>query len=258
MWYNVLTDDTFPCEAVIREVLHVIAGRAKKGEALMINLTLQDGKLLVELGSEPPRTWTLRLNTLRKVFLFMPRKYRWHCAETTVDHSAANLDDLSAEEHADLLVKLSELEAGRDKFDLLLEDYVGHCLILSLADVDASGINLLAELGEHRRERRQKALDWTRHGPGLIITGVLGDSATLGPQGVRSRHTDPYMPWTELDRVEVERDSGAGVDAYRFVPKPGGVGHEFTVRMPAQKAEPFMAEYTFWHSQALRQVDGLA
>lgn len=224
----------------------------------MINLTLQDGKLHVELASDPPRTWTLRLNTLRKVFLFMPRKYRWHCTETTVDHSAANLDDLSAEEHADLLAKLATLETGRDKFDLLMEDYLGHCVIVSLADVDASGLDLLAQLGEHRRERRQRAADWTKHGPVLIITGALGDSATLGPQGVRIHHTDPYMPWTELDRVEVEADAKAGLDAYRFVPKPGTPGREFTVHMPSQKARPFMAEYTFWHSRALHQSDGLA
>ncbi len=223
----------------------------------MISFTLQDGKLLVELASDPPRTWTLRLNALRKVFLFMPRKYKWHCTETTVGHSTANLDDLSAEEHADLLGKLSGVEAGRDKFDLLLEDYLGHCVILSLADIDASGIDLLGQLGEYRRERRQKAVEWTRHGPGLIITGALGDRATLGPQGARSHHTDPYMPWTDLDRVEVESDGKAGLDAYRFVPKPGA-GHAFTVRMPAQKAEPFMAEYTFWHSRALHQADGPA
>jgi len=221
----------------------------------MISLALEGDRLHVEHGSLPAQNLTLRLNTLRKVFLFMPSQYTWHCAETTDSHNAANLDDLSADEFADLLARLGTVEAGRDGFRLLLEDYLGHCLVVSLAEVDASGLDLLRQLGQHRRERRQRALDWTRHGPGLIITGAKGESATLGPQGARCHHTDPYMPWADLDRVEVQPDTEAGLDAYRFVPKPGTAGREFTVRMPAEKAEPFMAEYAFWRSRALRQGD---
>jgi len=220
----------------------------------MISLTLQDGKLLVTLGPEPTRTVALPLNTLRKVFLFMPEKYGWYCAQTTASPRCANLDDLSDDELADLLAKLAALKAGRGKFSLLLEDYIGRCAILSLADIDESGIDLLAELGQHRRERRQKVADWTRHGPGLIMTGALGDHATLGPQGVRA-NTGPFMAWTELDRVEVQPDSEAELSAYRFVPKPGSASPEFSVRMGAKKAEPFMSEYTFWHSLALRQEE---
>jgi len=224
----------------------------------MVNLTLEKDKLLVTLGSEPVRTWTVRLNALRKVFLFMPGQYRWHCSRTTVGHNVANLDGLSAEDLADLLARLTALETSRDEFKLLLEDYFGHCLVLSLAEMDASGIDLLAQLDGYRQERRQKVAEWTRHGPGLIITGALGDKATLGPEGVRCGHVDPFMAWSELDRVEVRADRQAGLDAYRFVPKPGSGCHEFTVRMPTLKAQPFMAEYTFWHSRALRQTEELA
>lgn len=223
----------------------------------MMSISLQDGNLQVAQGPEPQRPLSLSLNTLRKVFLFMPKKYTWHCAPTTVGHSSVNLDDLSDDDLADLLARLSRLKADRARFNLFLENYLGRCVVLSLAEIDGSGIDLLAELGQHRQERRQRVADWTKHGPGLVITGALGDNATLGPQGVR-KNPGPLMAWKELDRVEVESDAQAEHDIYRFVPKPGSASSAFTVRMPAKKAESFMAEYTFWHSLALRQTENHA
>ena len=219
----------------------------------MVSMTLQSGKLVVEQAAQSQRPCTLSLNALRKVFLFMPAKHGCHCTATTVGHSFANLDDLSDVDLADLLAGLPGPKADRADFHLLLESYLGHCLVLSLADMDESGIDVFAELAPFRQERRQRAIDWVRHGLGLVVTGALGDSTTLNPQGVR-RNAGPLLPWKELDRVEVEIDPQAELDTYRFMPKQGSASGEFSVRMPHAKARPFMAEYSFWHSLAQRQA----
>ncbi|MGQ9682284.1 MAG: hypothetical protein ACUVX9_07100 [Anaerolineae bacterium] len=218
----------------------------------MVSMTLQNGKFVVAQGAESQRTFTLSPNALRKVFLFMPAEHGHRCTTMTVGQCFANLDDLSDVELAELLAGLPGSKEDRAGFRLLLESYLGHCLVLSLADVDESGIDVLAELVPHRQERRQRVVDWVRHGLGLVVTGALGDSAMLNPQGVR-RNAGPLMAWEDLDRVEVEPNPQEGLDMYRFVPKRGCASRELWVRMPQSKAEPFMAEYAFWHALAMRQ-----
>ncbi len=214
----------------------------------MVNLSLEENKLLVTPDSEGARTLSLRLDWLRIVFLFAPRSCRWPYVQKTDGRALANLEELSDEEMADLAAKASALGARAREYSLLLEDYSGHSTSLSLEDVAHSGVDLLGELSRYRSARRERLAGWTRSNPGLVVTGALGDHATLDPKGVRA--TGKFMPWRDLDRIEMTADAGDGLSGYRFIPRAGCASSELSVRMPGPKGELFTAEYTFFRSVA--------
>ncbi len=215
----------------------------------MVNLSLEESRLLVTPDSAGAPTLSLRLDCLRIVFLFAPRTCRWPYIQKTDGRALANLEELSDEQMADLAGKAAALGAKASEYSLLLEDYSGRSASISLADVASSGVDLLGELSRHRAVRRDRLAEWTRSNPGLVVTGALGDRATLDPKGVRGTGSG-FMPWRDLERIEMTTDAAEGLNGYRFIPRAGCASSEFSVRIPGPKAELFRAEYTFFRSLA--------
>ncbi len=218
----------------------------------MVNLTLEENKLHVTPAPAEAPTVSLRLDSLRIVFLFVPETCDWRFVEATAGRNLVNLEELADEDLAELTGQASALGAEAGGFSLLLEDYTGRSASISLADVRASGVDLLGELSRHREVRRGKLAEWMRAGPGLIVTGALGDRVTLDPKGVQAIGGE-RMPWEELDRIECEPNPAEDLHGYRFIPRPDSASSEFSMRIPDRKAELFTAEYTFWRSVSRRQ-----
>jgi len=221
----------------------------------MVNLTLEGDRLHIAERSEADPAVSLRLDCLRIVFLFAPETCDWRFVQPAAGRGLTNLEQLSQEDLSDLTGKASALGADAGEFSLFLEDYCGRSASISVADIGESGIDVLGELSRHREARRARLVDWTRGSPGLILTGALGDRVTLDAKGVRAGDIE-FMPWRDLDRIEMESEPAEDLNDYHFFPRPGSTSSEFSVRMPGRKAAFFAAEYTFWRSLGVRQAPG--
>ncbi len=202
-----------------------------------------------------PKKVSLRLDALRIVLLFMPGDRDWRYAQTTAHHALIDLNILAAADMAVLREELAEVEEAAE-IKLFLEDYAGHYATLTLQDIRESEIDLLQELAEHRRARRDRLAGWTRNVPTLIITGFDGDMATFDSEGIRVG-PDSFLPWAELDQVTIQSGPEDGVAAYHLVPRQG-LQSEYVVRMPDRKGYLFLAECTFWRTLAARQAEDAA
>ncbi len=213
----------------------------------MAKLNCEEGRLTIIEEGQPAKTLSLQLDALRVVFLLVPAGHP--LAEDGAERSFVDLDAFTADELAKLVTHLSPEDGSR----LFLEDYVGRYASISLQDAAESGVDLLAELAEHRQSRRAKLADWSRNAPGLIITGAQGDHVTLNLDGVRGS-AGRFLAWKDLARVDVRGEAAAHVSKYRFVPHRGP-SRAFSVSIPRGKATLFAAEFAFWRSLAERQAE---
>lgn len=213
----------------------------------MAKLTLEESTLTITEDGEPPKTISLQLDALRLVFLLVPAGHS--LADDGAERSFVDLDALSCDELDSLIANLSPDDGSR----VFLEDYVGRYASVSLKDAAESEVDLLVQLREHRRSRREKLADWSRNAPGLIITGVKGDHVTLNLDGVRAGGRG-FVAWEDLDRVVVGGRARERLSTYRFVPNRGRA-KAFSVRMPRGKATLFAAEFAFWRALAQRQAE---
>lgn len=215
----------------------------------MAKLTLEGQTLTVTEDDQPSRKVSLPLDALRLVFLLVPAGHS--LADSDAERSFIDLDALTQDEYSDLVARLSSEPDA--ELRLFLEDYVGRYASISLQDVHESGVDLLAELGQHRSARRDKLANWSRNPPGLIITGAKGDNVTLNIDGVRAG-SHGFVAWDDLARVDVRSGSADTPSTYRFVPHRGGV-KAFSVRIPRGKSTLFAAEFTFWRALAQRHAE---
>lgn len=202
-----------------------------------------------------PKNVSLRLDALRIVLLFMPGDCDWRHAQKTAHYGLIDLNALDSTELTSLREDLAEVEEPSE-VKLFLEDYAGHHTTLTLEDLRNSEVDVMHELAEHRRTRRDKLASWTRNVPALIITGFDGDMATFDPEGVRVG-PDRFLPWEKLEQITVRDASDEGFAAYHLMPQSGH-GAEYVVRMPERKAYLFLAECTFWRTLAEQQAEEAA
>jgi hypothetical protein len=223
----------------------------------MAKLVLEEGTLHVTEGITSAPKVSLPLDALRIVALFMPGRYSSPFAERAADRNYINLDELSTEELAELTGRLSSRRMGISRFMLFMEDYSGHYASVSLKDMRDGEVDLFAELANHRKDREEKLGHWTRNVPGLIVTGVDGEMATFDLQGIRAS-TEEFIPWQNLDRLEVRLLKRQDLSAYHFYARRGSGSRKFVVRIPNTKTQLFLAEYTFWRSLARQRAQKLA
>jgi hypothetical protein len=222
----------------------------------MARLTLEEGTLQVTRDS-PLKPVSLRLDALRLVSLFLPGNLNWQHAETAADCGLIDLNEIDSADLAQLVEELATVE-GEDAagIRLFLEDYSGRYVTLTLPEIRESEVDLLQELAEHRRARRDRLAGWTRNVPGLIVTGLEGDMATFDLEGIRTG-PDRFLSWEDLAGLEIREGAPEGPADYRLIPRRGH-GARHVVRIPRRKAQLFLAEFAFWRSLAAQRAQHIA
>lgn len=222
----------------------------------MPKLTLENGALAVTRDASP-RNVAMPLDALRIASLFVPQEWDCPLAETSARQgNQIDLNFILSAEQAQLAEWLAELDSdGAAQVLFFLEDYTGRYVTITLQDIRESEIDLLQELGERRRARRDKLADWSRNVPDLIVTGLDGDMVIFGPAGIRLG-PDRFLLWEDVEGLEDREAPTGDSTTYRFVPRQG-CPDSFTVRIPKRKARLFAAEYAFWRSLAARHAQSV-
>lgn len=222
----------------------------------MARLTLDERALHIKREARP-KPVSLRLQTLRLVSLFIPGSYDWNHAQEAAHYRLIDLDSLNSVEYAALVEELAAVpEEDSAEVRLFLEDYTGRHVTLTLQEIRASDIDLLEEIRDHRRERRDRLARWMRNVPDLIVTGIEGDMAIFDLDGIRTG-SDRFLPWSEFGEIEAREGATEDSRVYRLRPRSGrGEGH--VVRMPRRKAHLFLAECVFWRALGNESAEEVA
>lgn len=211
----------------------------------MATIKLQDENLQIWPNKTDKPPLTLALPSLRIVYLFFPKEFKWRLiSPSETEYRYLDLDALSEEDLSALHnLLLQQQNLLGDNLLLIFKDYDAQSISISLKDFSQDDVDILAELKRYRNQRIEKLNSWLQQSPQITINNVTFD-LTQAQQG-----TKKAIPWHALEKIEIREVKSVGTTNYfHFIPMKKGYKKFFQGVSP-KKTEEFLSEIHFWRQR---------
>jgi hypothetical protein len=221
----------------------------------MTKITLEGAVLNVSTKSLfSTKTVSLPIDSLRLVYLFLPKSFQWRIVQTNVQYRYINLHTLSEES----FLELSKLLLKQDSYNLertqiVLKDFSDQEVTMSLKELAADQINIFPQFAQYRSMLREKLANWLRGDPQV----KFGLNMIISATGVGYPNKSYWMPWNALDKFTMFSTGSATI--FNFIPtKASGLKQFGAGGIPIAQTQSWLAELEFWRALGQPKAEGVA